>query len=272
MELKQNSLKSSNNNKNTILKLSDICVKYHSPSQETIAIKNLSFDVYDKEFLTILGPSGCGKSTVLSLISGLIPPSSGKIKENIKENCEIQKIGYMLQKDYLLDWRTIKQNVLLGLEIRKKLNKQTKKYAIELLKKYGLGDFLNYYPSELSGGMRQKAALIRTLAVKPQILLLDEPFSALDYQTRINLSEEVLKIIKNENKTAILVTHDISEAISLSDRIIIFSKRPSRVKKVLKLDFNTQKLSLKEKRKNKKFNEYFDDIWRELDDKKFKKG
>ncbi len=253
-----------------ILKLSDICVRYHTPLQETLAIKDLNFSVYNKEFLTILGPSGCGKSTILSLISGLIPLTHGEIEENIKVTDEIQKIGYMLQKDYLFDWRTIEQNVILGLEIRKKLNDSTKEYAINLLKKYGLGDFLNSYPSELSGGMRQKAALIRTLAVKPQILLLDEPFSALDYQTRITLSEEILKIIKNENKTAILVTHDISEAISLSDRIIIFSKRPSAVKKIINLDFNSSKLSPSEKRKSKKFNEYFDIIWRELDDQTVK--
>ncbi len=256
------------NDNKVILKISDLCMSYHTLTQETVAIKHLSFDVYDKEFLTILGPSGCGKSTVLSLISGLIPLSHGKIEENITENCEIQKIGYMLQKDYLLDWRTIEQNALFGLEIRKKLNEQTKKYTLGLLKKYGLEDFLKSYPSELSGGMRQKAALIRTLAVKPQILLLDEPFSALDYQTRINLSEEVLQIIKNENKTAILVTHDISEAISLSDRIIVFSKRPSTIKNTINLNFNTKNLSLEEKRKNTKFNKYFDIIWRELDDSK----
>ncbi len=253
-----------------ILKLSDICVRYHTPLQETLAIKDLNFSVYNKEFLTILGPSGCGKSTILSLISGLIPLTHVEIEENIKVTDEIQKIGYMLQKDYLFDWRTIEQNVILGLEIRKKLNDSTKEYAINLLKKYGLGDFLNHYPHELSGGMRQKVALIRTLAVKPQILLLDEPFSALDYQTRITLSEEILKIIKNENKTAILVTHDISEAISLSDRIIIFSKRPSTVKKIINLDFNSPKLSPSEKRKSKKFNEYFDIIWRELDDQTVK--
>lgn len=263
MEYKESSSKNSGG---TILKLSDICMRYHTPRGETIAIKDLNFDVYSKEFLTILGPSGCGKSTVLSLISGLISPSHGKIEENIGEKCEIQKIGYMLQKDYLLGWRTIEQNVLLGLEIRKKLNNETKEYAIKLLKKYGLGGFLKHYPHQLSGGMRQKAALIRTLAVKPQILLLDEPFSALDYQTRINLSEEVLQIIKGESKTAILVTHDISEAISLSDRIIIFSKRPSRVKKTIILDFNNKNLSLEEKRKNKKFNDYFDIIWGELSD------
>lgn len=266
MEKKQQNKEKSD----TILKLSDISVRYHTPLQETLAIKDLNFSVYNKEFLTILGPSGCGKSTVLSLISGLIPTTHGKIEENIKTDDEIQKIGYMLQKDYLFNWRTIEENVILGLEIRKKLNDSTKEYAINLLKKYGLGDFLNHYPHELSGGMRQKVALIRTLAVKPQILLLDEPFSALDYQTRITLSEEILEIIKNENKTAILVTHDISEAISLSDRIIIFSKRPSTVKKIINLDFNSQKLSPNEKRKSKEFNEYFDIIWRELDDQTVK--
>lgn len=258
----------SENKENIILKLSNIGMRYHSPLKETVAIKNLSFYVHDKEFLTILGPSGCGKSTLLSLITGLIPLTDGKIKENIKENDGIQKIGYMLQKDYLFEWRTIEQNVLLGLEIRKKLNKETREYAINLLKKYGLGNFLDHYPNELSGGMRQKVSLIRTLAVKPRILLLDEPFSALDFQTRINLSEEVLNIIKNENKTAILVTHDISEAISISDRIIIFSKRPSKVKKTMKIEFDKKNLSLKEKRKNKKFNKYFDIIWSELDDTK----
>lgn len=253
---------------NIILKLSNISVKYHTPLKETVAIKNLSFNVYNKEFLTILGPSGCGKSTVLSLISNILPCTNGEITENIKETGSIQKIGYMLQKDYLFEWRTIEQNVILGLEIRKKLTEETKEYAINLLKKYGLGNFLNHYPYELSGGMRQKVSLIRTLAVKPQILLLDEPFSALDFQTRLNLSEEVLNIIKSENKTAILVTHDISEAISLSDRIIIFSKRPSHVKKTIKIEFDKKNLSLNEKRKNKKFNKYFDVIWGELDDKK----
>lgn len=258
-------------NKNKILKLSNICMKYHTPLQETIAIKNLSFDVYDKEFLTILGPSGCGKSTVLSIISELIPPTHGKIEKNIGNANDIQKIGYMLQKDYLFEWRTIEKNVILGLEIRKKLDEHTKEYAINLLKKYGLGNFLNHYPHELSGGMRQKVSLIRTLAVKPQLLLLDEPFSALDYQTRLNLSEEVLNIIKSENKTAILVTHDISEAISLSDRILIFSKRPSSVKKTIQIEFDKKNLSLNEKRKTKKFNEYFDVIWRELNDQKTKR-
>ncbi len=265
-----NKKNNSNNFENKILNLKNVCLKYQTLTKETVAIKDLTFDVYDQEFLTILGPSGCGKSTVLSLISGLLPVSCGKIKTNITQNSNIQQIGYMFQQDYLFDWRTIKQNALLGLEIRKALNKSNENYAINLLKKYGLGDFLSHYPNQLSGGMRQKAALIRTLAVKPQILLLDEPFSALDYQTRITISEEVLNIIKNEKKTAILVSHDISEAISLSDRIIIFSQRPSTVKKILKIDFGNKKLTSHEKRNHKKFNQYFDIIWSELKDAKSK--
>ncbi len=248
-----------------ILEINNVQMKYHTLQGETTAIEGLNFDVYKEEFLTIVGPSGCGKSTVLSLISGLLEPSEGSVKINIPDSEKyIQKVGYMLQKDYLFEWRTIEQNVLLGLELKHALTPETKSYAIELMKKYGLGEFLNHYPSQLSGGMRQKAALIRTLAVKPQILLLDEPFSALDYQTRINISEEVLNIIKNEKKTAVLVSHDISEAVSLSDRVVIFSKRPSKVKKIVKVDFGSDKLSLHEKKNHKKFNDYFDIIWGEL--------
>lgn len=248
-----------------ILEISNVQMKYHTLQGETTAIQGLNFDVYKEEFLTIVGPSGCGKSTVLSLISGLLEPSEGSVRINIPDSEKyIQKVGYMLQKDYLFEWRTIEQNVLLGLELKHALTSETKSYAIELMKKYGLGEFLNHYPSQLSGGMRQKAALIRTLAVKPQILLLDEPFSALDYQTRINISEEVLNIIKNEKKTAVLVSHDISEAVSLSDRVVIFSKRPSKVKKIVKVDFGSDKLSLHEKKNHKKFNDYFDTIWGEL--------
>ena len=256
------------NNEKTILELQNICMKYHTLSEETLAIEDLSFSVRDKEFLTIVGPSGCGKSTVLSIISGLLPFSGGEVKlntENIQN--DVASVGYMLQRDYLFEWRTIKQNVLLGLEIRKTLNDESRAYAVELLKKYGLGEFLDYYPNQLSGGMRQKAALIRTLAVKPKILLLDEPFSALDYQTRINISEEVRSIIKSEQKTAVLVSHDISEALSLSDRVVVFSQRPCKVKKILEIDFGSENLTVHEKRKHKKFNEYFDIIWGELSDK-----
>lgn len=260
------------NSKKTLLRIKDVSIKYHTIKEETLAAKNITFDVYDKEFLTIAGPSGCGKSTVLSAIAGLIPISSGSIffcEENQKEAAH--KVGYMLQQDYLFEWRTIEQNVMLGLEIQKLLSDNSHKYVNELLEKYGLGEFKNYYPRQLSGGMRQKAALIRTLALRPDILLLDEPFSALDYQTRITLSEEVRNIIRAENKTAVLVSHDISEAVSLSDRVIIFSQRPSTVKRIIDIDFTNPDLSVWQKRKSKKFNEYFDRIWSDLNAKEGEK-
>jgi NitT/TauT family transport system ATP-binding protein len=238
-----------------ILEFKNIYLKYHNSQAEILAVDNISFSLYENEFLSIVGPSGCGKSTVLSLISGLLKPSSGKIYKKIKT-------GYMLQKDCLLEWRTVLQNVLLGLEIHGDLNNKNKNFAINLLEKYGLGEFLNYYPSQISGGMRQKAALVRTLAINPELLLLDEPFSALDFQTRTLLSEEILKIINLENKTAILVTHDISEAISLSDRILVFSKRPAKINKNLKINFKN--LTFAEKRKDPKFNYYFEIIWNEI--------
>lgn len=254
-----------------ILELKNIKMKYHTLNQETVAVKNINLDVYSGEFLSIVGPSGCGKSTILSIISGLIKPSEGDVILNKKyKNESGTYIGYMLQRDYLFEWRTIEQNVLLGLEIKKNLDEESRNYALELIDKYELGKFKNYYPNQLSGGMRQKVALIRTLAVKPQVLLLDEPFSALDFQTRINLSEEVWGIIKEEKKTAILVTHDISEAVTLSDRIAIFSKRPSEIRKILLINFGS--LKIKEKRKDKKFNEYFDIIWSELNDKRKNKS
>lgn len=192
-----------------IVELKDISLSYHSPSGETNAISHLSFSVEKGEFVCIVGPSGCGKSSLLSMLAGLLSPSAGEFTINSDA-----KIGYMLQKDHLFEWRTIEDNVKLGLEIQNKLTKENLDYAESLLDLYGLGDFRQYRPAELSGGMRQRAALIRTLAVRPEILLLDEPFSALDYQTRLYVSDEIGTIIKKEKKTAILVSHDISEAIS----------------------------------------------------------
>ncbi|MDR3178790.1 MAG: ABC transporter ATP-binding protein [Oscillospiraceae bacterium] len=256
------------NIKNKIVELNRISLKYHTPKKEILVLDNLNLDIYEREFVTIVGPSGCGKSTTLSLISGLITPSLGKIFINGKSlNSINSKTAYMLQRDYLFNWRTIEENVMLGLEIRKILLKSNKKYALRLLKKYGLKKFLECYPYQISGGMRQKAALIRTLAVKPEILLLDEPFSALDYQTRITISEEVKQIINEENKTAVLVSHDISEAIFLSDRVVVFSNRPSKVQRILKIEFDENTLTVREKRNHKKFNEYFEIIWNELNKK-----
>ncbi|HOM42267.1 MAG TPA: ABC transporter ATP-binding protein, partial [Bacillota bacterium] len=219
------------------------------------------------EFVSIVGPSGCGKSTLLSLISGLIKSSTGEILINNEPVKGLaSNVGYMPQRDHLFEWRTILRNTTLGLEIQKKLNKDTMRSAERLLEEYGLGEFKYYYPNQLSGGMRQRAALIRTLAVNPEILLLDEPFSSLDYQTRLAISEEIWLIIKKEKKTAILVTHDIAEAVSMSDRIIVLTRRPGEVKS----EHDIQLTTCENKtpiicREAPEFRIYFNKIWKELD-------
>ncbi len=198
----------------SLLKIEDLSYTYHTPKGETKTLNHINLDVNKGDFISIVGPSGCGKSTLLSLISGLLEPSHGNITLNTSLiNSDSHYTGYMLQKDHLFEWRTVYRNVLLGLEINHQLSRENLEYIDGLLKQYGLYDFRNYDPSQLSGGMRQRAALIRTLALKPDILLLDEPFSALDYQTRLSAGDEIGTIIKQENKTALLVTHDIAEAI-----------------------------------------------------------
>ena len=222
-------------------------------------MENFSFDLKEGEFVSIVGPSGCGKSTILSILCELLEKSSGNI-----ELVDNTTIGYMLQEDSLLEFRTILKNCLLGLEIKKQLTEENKKYVLDLLETYGLKDFVNSYPENLSGGMRQRCALIRTLATKPDILLLDEPFSALDYQTRLAVSDDVYKILKKEKKSAIMVTHDLAEAISMSDRIIVLSGRPSKIKKIYEVKL-TNKSNPIENRKAKEFSEYYDMIWKEID-------
>ena len=187
-----------------ILEVQNICKTYQAKNGEVKALNNINFSVEKGEYISIIGPSGCGKSTLLSIIAGLEPKTDGEIYIE-------GKVGYMLQKDNLLEWRTIYKNVLLGLEIQKELTEENKMYAINLLKKYGLYEFKDKYPTQLSGGMRQRVALIRTLAIRPNILLLDEAFSALDYQTRLMVTEDIYKILKQENITAIIITHDISD-------------------------------------------------------------
>ena len=243
-----------------ILKLENVSLTYFSTNGETQALKNISFAVNTGDFISIVGPSGCGKTTILSLISGLIQPTSGKITAPFKDK---NFVGYMFQKDNLLEWRTILGNIYLGLELQKKKTKENIEYVHTLLKKYNLWDFKDKYPNQLSGGMRQRVALIRTLALKPSILLLDEAFSALDYQTRLKVCDDVYSIIKEERVTAILVTHDIGEAISLSDKIIILSARPAIVKKEIPLDLNALGLPF-QRRDSSEFHLYFDQIWREL--------
>lgn len=242
-----------------ILKISHLKKNYHTFKEEICAIKDISFSINKGEFISIVGPSGCGKSTILSILSGLYSKSDGEIV--IDDNTSI---AYMLQEDCLLPFRTILDNCLIGLEVTGKLNKESREYVIQLLDTYGLSQFMNQYPNSLSGGMRQRCALIRTLAVKPDILLLDEATSALDYQSSLAISEDIIRIIKQERKTAIMVTHDISQAISMSDRIIVLSKRPAIVKKEYYLDFDSN-LTPMQRRQKKSFSIYYDQIWRDLD-------
>ena len=243
-----------------ILEIKNLSKIYHNEKGEMLALKDISFSIKKKEFISIVGPSGCGKSTILTILANILKKSQGKIKFNIKN----PKIGYMLQEDSLFPWRTVLDNACLGLEIRKEKTEKNKNKVIKLLKKYGLGEFINNYPDSLSGGLKQRVALIRTLAINPDILLLDEPFSALDYQTRLSLSDDLKRIIKNENKTAIMVTHDIGEAISMSDKIVIISNRPGIVKKIIKVELKNPGTPT-ENRKDSNFIKYYDMIWKELD-------
>jgi len=244
----------------SILNVNNLSKTYHTVLGETIAIKDITFNINKDEFIGIIGPSGCGKSSILNIISGLDNDYTGNI--TINKNI---KIAYMLQEDALFPWLTIMDNVLLPLKIKKMLTKENIEYAIELLKKYGLYDFKDKYPNYLSGGMKQRVALIRTLTLKPDILLLDEPFSALDYQTRLKVSDDVFKIIKNEHKTALIVSHDISECISLCDRIIVLSKRPSIIKNIHKINLENRSTPIYN-RESPNFTEYYKMIWKEIDE------
>lgn len=217
-------------------------------------LDDISFSVEQGEIIAIVGPSGAGKSTLLNIISGLLEPTSGEVKVN-------GEIGYMFQKDHLFNWRTVWKNLLIGTEIKKDKDIKNEIRIKQLLEKYGLIDFIDSYPNELSGGMRQRIALIRTLATNPSVLLLDEPFSALDYQTRINVSDDIYQMIKDSNVSAILVTHDISEAIAMADRVIVLSRRPASLKKIVNTKVNVENITPLKKRVSKEFREYFDEIW-----------
>lgn len=243
----------------SIVDVKNLTKNFYNKDGEIQVLNDINFSLNEEEILTLLGPSGSGKSTILNILTELLKPTSGKV--NITGN-----IGYMFQKDHLLEWRTIMDNILIGLEIQKKKTPEAISRIERLLKTYGLWDFRNMYPKELSGGMRQRVSLIRTLAVNPDILLLDEPFSALDYQTRILVSDDVYKIIRNEGKSAILVTHDISEAISMSDKIAVLSKRPATIKSIYTIDLKisgerTPIIS----RSAENFKDYFNILWKEID-------
>lgn len=245
--------------KNKILTIKNLSKSYHDKKDEIKALEDINIEIEEKEFISIVGPSGCGKSTILSILSNLEEKSTGEIKKD-----KDLTIGYMLQTDSLFFWRTILDNCLIGLEVTNKLTKENKNYVLQLLKTYGLYEFKDKYPSSLSGGMRQRVALIRTLAIKPDILLLDEPMSALDYQSRLAISNDIYNIIKKEGKTAIMVTHDIAEAVSMSDRVIVLTKRPAVVKNIYKIELSNKSTPMNNRR-CKEFNKYYDMIWRDLD-------
>lgn len=244
-----------------VLELKEVNKSFYTKLGTVDVLNNINIEVKKGEIVSIIGPSGSGKSTILNIISGLLEPTSGTVLVN-------GELGYMFQKDHLLEWRNIWDNIKIGLEIRKEENKETLDKIKNLLVKYGLIEFMYNYPHELSGGMRQRIALIRTLAIEPSLLLLDEAFSALDYQTRLMVSDDVYKIIKDTNTSAILVTHDITEAISMSDRIIVLSKRPATIKQIHQLTFDEEETLPLKRRTSSKFREYFDMIWNELNEEK----
>ena len=248
-----------------LLEVKDINYAYHNMDGETKALEHISFSMKEGDFLAIVGPSGSGKSTLLHLIAGLLEPEKGLILLNGKYlRGSATNIGYMLQKDELLEWRTVYHNVLLGLEIQHSMTARAKEKARELLDIYGLDQFANSRPSELSGGMRQRAALVRTLVMEPDLLLLDEPFSALDSQTRLTVGDDIGQISRKEKKSAILVTHDLAEAISLADRVIVLTARPATILQTVPITFQEPDLTPLKRRNAPEFKSYFNLIWKEL--------
>lgn len=245
---------------NKILSVNNIFKSYNNKNGEVVAIDGLSFDVFEGEFLSIIGSSGCGKSTILNILSGLDKDYEGSYKfaDGITPS-------YMLQEDALFPWLTVLENTVIGLKIQKKYNKENIDYVKHLLTKYGLKDFMDTKINNLSGGMKQRVALIRTIATKPNLILLDEPFSALDYQTRLKVSDDIYKIVKEENITVIMVTHNISEAISVSDRVLVLSKRPSRVKSIYEIQLSNKTTPINN-RKAPEFQYYYDKLWKDIDE------
>lgn len=242
---------------NQIVEFKNVSKSFVTTKEITKVLDNLSFKINKGQIVSIVGPSGCGKSTILNILANLEKEDEGEVFVQ-------GKIGYMFQKDNLLSWRNVIDNITIGLEIQRKMNLENKAYIDNLLKKYQLDEFKYFYPKQLSGGMKQRVAIIRTLALNPDILLLDEPFSALDYQTKLTVQEDIYKIIKNENKTTILVTHDVTEAISLSDVVIVLSNRPAKIKQIVNIDFNDPNKTPLSVRSNPLFQEYFNTIWKEI--------
>ncbi|RLQ97856.1 ABC transporter ATP-binding protein [Falsibacillus albus] len=247
----------------SFLKIDHLHHSYFTPKTAVKALEDISFEVKEGEFISFLGPSGCGKTTLLSIIAGLMDATNGTI--TFSNNDRKGSTGYMLQQDYLFPWKTIEENILLGLKLMNKLNDETKTEALKLLANMGLEGVEKQYPRQLSGGMRQRAALARTLAVNPKLLLLDEPFSALDYQTKLKLEDLVFQTLKSFRKTAILVTHDIGEAIAMSDRILLFAAKPGRLHKTFIVPEEMKTLTPFECRNHQSYSGLFQMIWKELE-------
>ena len=249
-----------------LLQIENVSHLYLSKNEASVALEDITLSVEKGEFISLLGPSGCGKTTLLSIISGLMEPTEGAVtisSHNVLENRE--DIGYMLQQDYLFPWKTIKENILIGPKLLKKLDQEHSANAIALLEQIGLGDVLGKFPRELSGGMRQRVALVRTLATNPSLLLLDEPFSALDFQTKLKLEDLVSSTLKSFGKTAILVTHDIGEAVAMSDRIFLLSPRPGKIQKEFTIPEEVRNLAPFMARNHPEYNEIFQAIWKEME-------
>lgn len=250
----------------SVVSVKHVGMTYNTPAGETMALDDISFDVAHGEFVSIVGPSGCGKSTLLSLICGLLRPTRGEIwLDGTKVDGPSRRVGYMLQSDYLFGWRNVLSNCLVGLEIQGQRTSKRVAEVRELLALMGLSGFERHYPHQLSGGMRQRAALVRTLALHPDVLLLDEPFGALDYQTRLRLEGEVAELLRSRGKAAILITHDIAEAVAMSDRVIVLSQRPARISAIYDIKLTTRSRSPLDVRNAPEFNPLFQAIWKHLD-------
>lgn len=250
----------------SFLKVQDIHHTYFTKVNATTALSDISLTVEEGEFVSFLGPSGCGKTTLLSIISSLLKPTQGTVLlENKPVSTSRNEIGYMLQQDYLFPWKTIEENILLGLKLSQQLNDKSKTAALNLLKQIGLSGVEKQLPKQLSGGMRQRVALVRTLTTEPKLLMLDEPFSALDYQTKLKLEDLVSRTLDELGKTAILVTHDIGEAIAMSDRIYLFSAKPGRIYKTFEMPSELRRLSPFEARNHETYQSIFQTIWKELE-------
>ncbi|MDQ0215779.1 NitT/TauT family transport system ATP-binding protein [Oikeobacillus pervagus] len=248
------------------VEIDSISHTYFTPTTANNALKNIHFTIEKGEFISLIGPSGCGKTTLLSIVAGLLSPTNGKILIEGKNPNQLKSlIGYMLQQDYLFPWKSIEENIFLGLKVMNLLNEETKQKAIHLLEVMGLQGVEKQSPRQLSGGMRQRVALVRTLAVNPKLLLLDEPFSALDYQTKLKLEDLVFTTLKSFHKTALLVTHDIGEAICMSDRIIMLSRSPGSIHRIFKVPKELRELSPFEARNHSQFPDFFQQIWKELE-------